>query len=145
MFQIAPQYTLILLLSILIISACSTNTTQTSSALENTNINGKWRIEFINNKPANDLSPAFIEFHHGQATGNTGCNQFNGRYEQTDAALKFPTPLVITGMMCPPALAQQEDDITRALTRISHFSYLPEQGILNLLDANNHKLIRLIK
>lgn len=143
------QRTLMLMTASLtvLISACSNTAIQPeadSAAVDPADINGKWRIEYIQERPVIDFSPAYIEFNQGKVSGNLSCNQFSGQYTQAKNNLSFG-PLVNTAKMCGHALMDQEDRISRALSRITHLRYISEKSFLMLEDKNNHTLLRLVK
>ncbi|MCK5880691.1 MAG: META domain-containing protein [Sinobacterium sp.] len=132
---------------LLLIAACSSSASRedmnedTAAAL---NIHGKWRVEYIQQRPVIDFSPAFIEFDQERVSGNSSCNQFSGQYKQLGNSLSF-SPLISTAKMCGPALMDQEDRMNRAINRVTHAQHSTNEGFLLLLDKNNHTLFTLVK
>jgi heat shock protein HslJ len=104
-----------------------------------------WRLEELNGQPAvvgtGDAAPTLL-FAAGEprASGNGGCNQFNGSYVQNGASLRFG-PLASTRRACvDEAGNRQETAYLQALESTTRFSATAE---LLLLYAGDQVVARL--
>jgi heat shock protein HslJ len=94
-----------------------------------------WRLEELNGQPAltsqNVPTPTLTFAADGsRASGNGGCNQFNGPYTQAGESLRFG-PLASTRRACvEPAGNAQETAYLRALESTTRFSATAEQLLL---------------
>jgi heat shock protein HslJ len=104
-----------------------------------------WRLEELNGQPAaasqNVPTPTLAFAADGsRASGNGGCNQFNGPYTQSGASLRFG-PLVSTRRACvDEAGNRQETAYLRALESTTRFTATAE---LLLLYAGDQLVGRL--
>ena len=103
-----------------------------------------WRLEELNGQPAvpvpNVGAPTLAFGADGRASGNGGCNQFNGTYTQDGASLRFG-PLASTRRAClDPAGTSQETAYLRALESTTRFSI---SGDLLVLHAGDQVVARL--
>jgi heat shock protein HslJ len=95
---------------------------------------GSWTVEFIDERPVIDRSPAFIQFtEDDMVSGNATCNRFTGSYSLSVTRLSFGQT-ASTRMACPPALMEQEQRFLDALGRVAQVTL--ENGMLELTDAN---------
>ena len=95
-----------------------------------------WRLTELNRQsPAPGIIAPTLAFDASgdRASGNGGCNQFNGPYTQRDASLRLG-PLVSTRRACTdPAGNAQETAYLRALESTTRFAR--EGGTLVLYDG----------
>lgn len=104
-----------------------------------------WRLEELNGQPVvvgtGDAAPTLL-FAAGEprASGNGGCNQFNGPYVQNGASLRFG-PLASTRRACADeAATRQETAYLRALESTTRYSV---EGDLLVLYSENQVVARL--
>lgn len=55
----------------------------------------------------------------GQVSGTSGCNRFNGTFEQNDGSLFFG-PMASTRMACPGEIGTQETAFFKAMSLVAH-------------------------
>jgi copper homeostasis protein (lipoprotein) len=98
-----------------------------------------WRLEELNRRPAiaagGDATPT-LAFAAGEprASGNGGCNQFNGPFTQSGAALSFG-PLASTRRACvDEAGNSQETAYLRALESTTRFAVYDDLLVLYAQD-----------
>ena len=95
---------------------------------------GSWTIEFIDERPVIDRSPAFIQFaEENRVSGNSSCNRFIGSYAFSETQLSF-AQAASTRMACPQALMEQEQRFLTALGRVAQVKQ--ENNMLELMDAD---------
>ena len=75
-----------------------------------------------------------LHFHDAEkrVSGSSGCNRFNGSYEQAGDALSFGQ-MMSTMMACADGMAL-EQEIFGSLGRVAHFSMREDE--LVLMDEN---------
>ena len=73
-----------------------------------------------------------VEFKAAHISGNAGCNQFSGRYIQTDSGLKIG-PLATTRRACKPEVMKNESKFLSALTNTTKVEV--SDSTLTLKDA----------
>jgi heat shock protein HslJ len=101
---------------------------------------GAWTIEYIQDRPVIDNSPAYIEFDaEGRVSGSASCNRMTGAYIQDGPALVF-RPMAVTRMMCPDALMEQEGRLLPALDEVARWRI--EDGMLILEDSDGGLVFR---
>ena len=101
---------------------------------------GAWTLEYVEDRPVIDRSPAYIEFDaEGRASGQATCNRMTGSYTVDGAALTLG-PMAVTRMMCPEALMEQEQRVLAALEKVA--SWRIDQGMLTLEDAGGEPVFR---
>lgn len=106
-------------------------------------LGGPWFIEYIEDRPVIDRSPANIEFgEDGQVSGSSSCNRFTGSYETTGNALKIG-PLATTRRACIDALGEQEQRFLASIAKVSQWTM--ENGLLILSDEAGRELFRAAK
>lgn len=98
-----------------------------------------WRLEELNRQPAvvgtGDGVPTLL-FAAGEprASGNGGCNQFNGSYTRSGAALRFG-PLASTRRACVDEAAnRQETAYLRALESTTRYAVYDDLLVLYAAD-----------
>lgn len=95
---------------------------------------GSWTVEFIDERPVIDRSPAFIQFaEENKVSGNSSCNRFTGSYVFSETQLSFGQA-ASTRMACPQALMEQEQRFLDGLSRVAQAKL--ENGMLELTDAD---------
>ncbi|HEU4883854.1 MAG TPA: META domain-containing protein, partial [Longimicrobium sp.] len=106
-----------------------------------------WRLEELNGRPPvtsqNVPVPTLMFAADGQrASGNAGCNQFNGAYTQDGASLRFG-PLASTRRACADEAGNaQETAYLRALESTTRFSATAERLVLYAGDQVVARLVR---
>jgi heat shock protein HslJ len=119
----------LLLAAIVGIAGC----TSTIAASGQPELMGAWVVEFIDERPVIDNSPAYIEFaEEGRVGGNASCNRFTGAYALSGSHLTF-SKLVSTKKMCFPTLMEQEARFLASLERVAKVQM--QNRLLVLLDA----------
>ncbi|BFM11926.1 hypothetical protein R50072_20790 [Simiduia litorea] len=89
-----------------------------------------------------DSKPELSLNDDGTLTGNTGCNNFSGKYEWVGTALSIGE-MATTRKMCAPALIGQEQKILGALASVKNAKL---EGLdIVLIDEHNNPLIRAAK
>lgn len=77
---------------------------------------GTWQLESLNGQAIPASSQAHIVFHDNtRLAGNSGCNQFMGRYQLRGVWLHLTGNIAQTRMLCPPAAMQTERDLLQLL------------------------------
>ena len=142
-----PQYFRIALFLLALITAgCNSVTTEEqepASMAASPPPAGPWFIEYIEDRPVIDRSPANIEFgEDGQVSGSASCNRFTGSYESAGGGLSIG-PLATTRMACIDALGEQEQRFLAAISQVSQWSI--ENGLLLLSDETGRQLFRAAK
>lgn len=100
-----------------------------------------WRfVEIMGAPPAEAVQPTLQFSVDGAATGDTGCNQFTGRYVSAGADLSF-SDLGYTKMMCRPEVMATEWAVQSALMRTSRMVTSP--GELDLVASDGTVVARL--
>ena len=101
-----------------------------------------WIADRILDKPAG-MAESVLEFPEpGQASGNAGCNSFNGSVTIQTTSIEFG-PLATTRRMCAPAINGQETAFLEALELAT--SWQKVANVLELLDANNSVVVVLLR
>lgn len=106
-----------------------------------------WRLEELNGQPpvpvAGDNVPTLAFAADGsRASGNGGCNQFNGSYTQEGASLRFG-PLASTRRACvDEAATRQETAYLRALESTTRHTATAEHLVLYAGDQVVARLVR---
>lgn len=99
-----------------------------------------WLIENIAGRGVIDRSPASLQFlPDGSLAGNTTCNRLIGSFEADEGALT----LELTGttmMACPPAMANQEQNLLDFLAQVISYS-VDDTGALILETARGETII----
>lgn len=132
-----------ILLGSLLISACSTSYTPINTdALE-----GKWLVEYIEQRPVLDHSPAHFVFDKtNRVSGSSSCNRIMAGYtltsSATDTAFSF-SQAAGTMMMCPEVLMEQERRFLAAMTKVKTVKI--EQGLLIFSDEDNQLIFKASK
>jgi len=104
-----------------------------------------WRLADLDGRPAvvgtGDAVPTLsLAAGEARASGNGGCNQFNGAYTQSGASLRFG-PLASTRRACAdPAANAQETAYLRALESTTRFAVYDD---LLVLYAGDQPVARL--
>lgn len=100
-----------------------------------------WRfVEVMGAAPPDTVRPTLNMSVDGAATGDTGCNQFVGRYVYVAADLSF-SDLAYTKMSCGPDVMRVERAVQTALARTNRTATPP--GELDLVDSEGTVLARL--
>lgn len=100
-----------------------------------------WRfVEVMGAVPPDAVRPTLDLSVDGAATGDTGCNQFVGRYVHVAADLSF-SDLAYTKMFCGPDVMRVERAVQTALKRTNRTATPP--GELDLVDSDGTVLARL--
>lgn len=95
---------------------------------------GSWTVEFIDEHPVIDNSPAFIQFtEENMVSGNSSCNRFTGSYAFSETQLSFGQAAT-TRMACPQILMEQEQHFLVALSKVAQVKL--ENGMLELIAAD---------
>jgi heat shock protein HslJ len=107
----------------------------------------EWQLAELNGQPVvggtGDAVPTLLFAADGaRASGNGGCNQFNGSYSQNGALLSFG-PLASTRRACVDEAAnRQETAYLRALESTTRFTATAEQLVLYAGDQAVARLVR---
>jgi copper homeostasis protein (lipoprotein) len=73
----------------------------------------KWRITSMGEDSSENLARTQLQFvSDTRVSGTTGCNRFNGMYQQDGESLSFK-PLAMTRRACPGPLMEQENRISK--------------------------------
>jgi heat shock protein HslJ len=93
-----------------------------------------WRLSELNGQPAVEVGGAaptlFFAAGEPRASGNGGCNQFNGPYTRDGGSLRFG-PLASTRRACvDEAASAQETAYLRALESTTRYSATAERLLL---------------
>ncbi len=100
-----------------------------------------WRfVEIMGAAPPKAVQPMLQLSVDGAATGDTGCNQFSGRYVSVGTDLSF-SDLAYTKMSCGAGVITVERAVQAALTRTSSMATPP--GELDLVASDGTVLARL--
>lgn len=132
---------LIVLLAI-IISSCN-STKDTTSKKENSTmkanlIDGLWEVNYIINtpKPLNELFPKekpTITFDSAKkaVSGNSGCNNFNGKCGIEGNSIKIDEAMALTRKMCLDMTGEQ--NFLETLKKVNAYSATNQGKTLNLI------------
>jgi heat shock protein HslJ len=113
---------------------------ETTDGPDTSELSGAWTLEYVEDRPVVDRSPAYIEFDaEGRVSGQASCNRMTGSYTLDGAGLTL-SPLAVTRMMCPEALMEQEQRVLAALEKVA--SWRIEDGMLMLEDEDGGQLFR---
>jgi heat shock protein HslJ len=134
------KYIPILLVIILILSACTSQTSQLS---------GKWKL--IAYGPLESMTPAIKDVDasltfgdDGTVTGSGGCNSLGGKYDVKDKQITFEE-VTSTLMACDEAVMTQEAIVTQVLTNTAEFEIedqtlaITNNGMVLVLSAVSSK------
>lgn len=103
----------------------------------------RWVAEDIDGKGVLDRIETSLTLLEGEEVAGTGgCNRFRGGYRREGAEGLAFGPLASTMMMCPEAIAEQEQRFHAALGATRRWRIDPD-GALLLLDAGERPLVRL--
>lgn len=125
---------LLTILASMILSACA-GTAKEENPLEAT----VWSLETIGESAAYPGVDVLIDFGDGEVRGNTGCNDFSGKYKVNGDAIEFKD-ISMTMMACQnPSLRAQENAFLNALQLAR--SYHTDGNMLELLDEYGETLM----
>ncbi|HEY4205361.1 MAG TPA: META domain-containing protein [Puia sp.] len=109
--------------------------------LDSTVLDGKWYLQPVLASDTAAGKRATIEFDVKKAhfSGNTGCNNMNGKYyfSIVDSSLSFGDKIIMTKMACP---GYNEKAFMKNLMLTTHFKL--RNGVLLLLAEDNTELSR---
>lgn len=88
---------------------------------------GPWLVEDINGGGVIDNARLEMTFDPGdqdtsRVYGRSGCNSFNGRWQQNGTTIKLG-PLATTMMACPPALMDLEQKFLKTMAAVTTLSF----------------------
>jgi len=88
---------------------------------------GPWLVEDLNGGGIIDNARLELTFDPGDQNtsrvyGRSGCNRFNGSWQQNGTTVKFG-PLATTMMACPPALMDLERKFLSTLAAVTTLSF----------------------
>lgn len=116
---------LVALIAGLALAACMPPRTAGAEDAPATLAGTAWRLTELNGQaplPGGEALTLMFAAAEARVSGNSGCNQFNGPYTQTDASLRFG-PLASTRRACTePARNTQETTYLRALETTTRFT-----------------------
>lgn len=138
--------TAVLLISIVIFTGCggtrsvAGRTVSKQASANPKDLEGKWRLEFINDSSIQNLETLFpaarpdIVFETGtpRVSGSTGCNQFSGAIRVDGSNLVFDGAFVMTKRACP---GDGERIFLDALRKTNAW-VLTDPSTLNLIAGN---------
>lgn len=133
----------------LMLSACTISSTTKIAKITNANLQGSWLIEYIEQQPVIDRSPASITFNKdGKVVGNSSCNRFMTGYQFNQATGDNYSTLTFsqsggTMMMCSETLMNQEQRFFSALPKVTHATI--ENDLLMLTDNNQQVIFKASK
>jgi putative lipoprotein len=109
--------------TILVVAACDSTGSGSNATPEPTSpadlAGTSWTLVSVGGADVVEGSAAHLAFGvDGNASGSTGCNNFNGSYTVDGAALTFG-PLATTRMACQENLMVQEAAVLEALAGVS--------------------------
>lgn len=126
---------LIVLLAVLVVTACSANSPES--------IQGRWQL-ISHGSASNQIAAAadadaFIEFgQDGKLSGNVGCNGFGGEYEVNGNAITFG-PIMSTKMFCEGPVGEQEATTLSVLFESATFAL--DDNTLTITSADGNSVI----
>jgi len=137
--------TLTLFFTVYLTTACSnTNTHKVNSS----DLEGTWIIEYIEQRPVIDHSPArFIFNETNRVSGVSSCNRIMTSYvlsptKQGPQSFTF-NQSAGTMMMCPEVLMEQEKKFLAAMPKVKRVNI--ENGLLIFTDDNNQQIFKASK
>jgi heat shock protein HslJ len=83
---------------------------------------GVWLVEDVNGGGVIDDARLDASFADGKVAGRSGCNRYNGGWQQDGATIKVG-PLMSTRMACAPALMTLEQKFLAALEAATTVSF----------------------
>jgi heat shock protein HslJ len=83
---------------------------------------GVWLVEDVNGGGVIDNARLDASFADGKVAGKSGCNRYNGGWQQDGATIKIG-PLLSTRMACAPALMTLEQKFLSALEAATTVSF----------------------
>lgn len=134
--------------ALLTLSACSSvsqrfsdssTSNESNTSQERVDFNAShWQVESINQSGIIDYSHVSININatseNGRVSGSTGCNQFTGALNASDAKQNNNHPtqsgsltvdkVILTKKLCAPALMKQEQKFVEALTKAKRYSII---------------------
>jgi len=130
-------------LILLTVSGCNSMSNDERSQEESATpvtLDGPWFVEYIEDRPVIDNSPANILFgEDGQLSGSASCNRIMGSYEVAGDSLTIG-PLATTRKACIDALGEQEQRFLAAIAKVSKWRI--ENGLLLLSDETGELMFR---
>ncbi len=125
----------LLVITTLILTACSQATTQSDDPLEGTN----WQLVFYRKTRVIEGTSISAKFENGEITGSAGCNSFFGSYEIDEANIMIST-LGATEMFCmePDGVMEQEAFYLESLQDAQRYEIL--DGRLTIFRSDHETL-----
>lgn len=122
-------------------TTAATRTQQKPGQPDTTTLGGLWLLQPVlaSDTAAGKRPSLLLDLAKSRFTGNTGCNNMNGKFwfGDKDSSLSFPDKIVTTRMACP---GYNEKSFLESLQHSSH--YRLQQGVLILLSDDNAELSR---
>jgi len=122
-------------------ATASSATKVAPAAPDTTALDGNWYLQPVlpSDTASGKRASLRIDLKKGTFTGNTGCNNMNGKfwYSATDSSLSFSDKLITTKMAC---IGYNEKAFLKNLLLTTH--YRLKNGVLTLLAENNTELSR---
>lgn len=116
---------------------------QKASTSSSSTLLGRWQIEWIQDRPVIDRSPAHLIFQNeSQLSGSASCNAMTTQYKVEGNLLSIQNSAT-TRMMCAPALMEQEMRLLTTLPIVHHFAI--ENSLLHLYDSHGKLAIKASK
>lgn len=99
-----------------------------------------WTVTELGQTTVLPEAPVTMRFAAGgRVSGKASCNSFTGQYALTGEGLSF-SKTATTRMMCPPAIAKQEESFLQMLGQVSRFEIRPD-GSLALVTADGQQVV----
>jgi heat shock protein HslJ len=96
----------------------------------------EWTLSSMGGEDVPDGVTVTLLLDGGQASGNAGCNTYNGTYEIGPETLTFADRFAVTAMLCQGPAQDTEDAYLPMLQATAGWSV--EDGVLTLSDADGN-------
>lgn len=124
---------LILLIALVMLSACSKQTSL---------VDTKWKLINLDGKTAMTDVTITLNFGEDSIGGSDGCNAYGGSYTASETTIKFGDDLFSTEMYCTDEIMTQSTAYYNVLGKID--SFMVDSQLLTLFDAEGKKLAEFI-
>jgi heat shock protein HslJ len=117
-------------------TACNSTKKTSGNMTDNAALNGTWELNYITGPKIAfdgmypDKKPTItFDVANSKVTGNTSCNNFNGKLNTTGNKINFNDPMAMTRMMCQ---GQGETTFMETLKKVDSWT-VTDGNTLNLI------------
>jgi heat shock protein HslJ len=98
----------IFLITCCLLAACNSTKKTTAPASDPANLAGTWELNYVSGSTVlfdslyHAKKPTInFDVNNNTVSGNTGCNNFNGKLDAAGNKINFNSPMALTKMFCP--------------------------------------------